>query len=608
MKRIKKGLVVCLSALFVLFSVIPAVAASPVQLDKSNIAEAPVIEGEIYFSQKLGDQLSLTGGKVTVDGQAESEEIPGVWSLYEPDVTAGVGMNYVKVKFTPTDETAYLGFELTEKADLRTYSLYLDAMAAPMHFEGDEYPVVTATASGDRWNTVTIDNPPTVVSGLTGEPLEVKWTFDRGGALRQGGYYQARVYLTGYAAIRIYVYVRLPGDESQPLVSKFPTIDPADWHEGMRVKDLELKGGESIVPGDFVFTEPEKELTAGTTSVSVSFVPEDGSDPLTITISVKVTPAELMMEGEDGQPEPLKLRLQASPRRYSQSDIQRFIKSIKLVGDVKIESVTIATYRGFTFTNYQYDLPLDKIGLLEGCTFTVSFRLSNSNYKNFYTLPIEVIPQKIQLRMESVLGKEYTYQFGYVDYIVPIQGLFEIVTDGQPTGQTFTFHEQFVWKPEKSGHHKLELIYHPVENDPAEILPIEPKEGDFALNWKLDMENCAIPGTKNTSFACGTSLTIETLSSLPYGRFDGWKFYDANGKEVADVEIVNTSDDSAAARHRITILMPDHDLKVVGVDKRQSGQSGGDSDDPLLCFTSFIERILNFFDRLLTFLSGIFTA
>ena len=120
----KSVFIISFSMLIIILSMFPVFAETvPLQLTKSNVAELPTASGEMYYSQKINDYITLSGGKVTTDGSVDGTVISGEWTFTDPDARPNVGDDsYTSITFTPDDQNAYIGFSM-ESIEKITYGI-----------------------------------------------------------------------------------------------------------------------------------------------------------------------------------------------------------------------------------------------------------------------------------------------------------------------------------------------------------------------------------------------------------------------------------------------------------------------------------------------------
>ena len=267
-KIIKKSFVVCLALIMTALTLIPAFAEDePIPLSETNVVEYPTIEGTVLITQKIGDWLTITGGKVTTDGTESGEIISGQWEFIDPDYVPTVPTSTrANVRFIPDDES-YASFEISNNRKIR-----YDVGSAPMELADPSTKfVLTAGSVSARLGTIKLEEIDWLKEvkfkcSLTGdiidEPSEWIWNVAKSAQINVSAYYPATVSVGFYEPITVYFYIKVPGDDSEPPFSMFPTITPVTYHEGLKAGELEIVS-EEAVNGTFEIVNPEQELKAG---------------------------------------------------------------------------------------------------------------------------------------------------------------------------------------------------------------------------------------------------------------------------------------------------------------------------------------------------------
>ena len=115
-KALKNICAVFLVMSLMVLSFIPAFAeAEPMPLSEENVVEYPTIEGTIYPEQRIGDYLTITGGKVTTDGTENGTVISGSWEFIDPNYAPELLGSMDKrsdIRFVPDDSDLYSSFEI----------------------------------------------------------------------------------------------------------------------------------------------------------------------------------------------------------------------------------------------------------------------------------------------------------------------------------------------------------------------------------------------------------------------------------------------------------------------------------------------------------------
>ncbi len=582
-KMTKKVFVVCFSLLMVAMSISPAFAAD-VQLTENNIVEYPTIEGEIYFTQKVGDCLTLTGGKVTTDCTAEGEEIPGHFEWLDPNFTptSTTAAQRGSIKFIPENEDLYSTIEVTQSKDMR-----FKAKKAPLAL-ADPDTTVTADIekAGDALRNAKINEVP-VICTLSGETVEdVKWQWSTTAIVNESGFYPAMVSKTNYETLTVDVYVKVPGEVE---ITQYPTIKdpPVQWHEGLKVGDLELEGGKATIPGDFSFSDPDAELKAGYNNIDIIFIPQDElSQPILKRITLYLEKAEVAFIDENGEAYVPELPL--TQGTCTLGTIRSMLEAKKAncgtfkIGDINIEGIELRHQLNncdFTLENKE-----------EGYAATAQLQSQeNNNYTNTVQFKIVIVKNKINPNIQSQGNNTFAVVDRNIFSSATLAGLFtvEVKSEKGEYAQTITdikLNVPFEYHPGKSGKYTFTITYDDTNDEKYELPnPVEVSK-DIVLSWTVTGKNIHFESRQATY---GEEVMVD--ATITNDKFGGWKFYDESGKEIKDFNYTETSQNL-----RITFTMPDHPITVEAVDKTQSNGGNNFSD----CFANFVKWLNNLAARL----------
>ena len=586
---VKKTFSVALIISMMILSLMPAFAAD-VQLTDGNIAEYPTIEGEIYFTQKVGDCLTLTGGKVTTDCTAEGEEIPGHFEFLDPNFTptSTVTAQRASIKFIPENEDLYSTIEVKNSRNLRFY-----AKEAPMVLEDSSELVTAVLDEPGALSNAKINEVP-VICTLSGETVVgAKWNWNVSAQVEKNGFYEARITKTGYTPFVVDVYVKVAGDESEPSVKKFPTIEPTTWYEGLTAGDLKLEGGEKTVPGDFAISEPDRVLNAGAYYLKIIFTPKDESQQsISKIIPVTILQADASFIDENGDITVPELTWTLGTKYYLTNLLSQLEKMKANCGTFKVGAITIDGIQpdGSIFVANEYKV--------DGYTATATLKSQeNTNYTNTLKFKIVIEKNKINPDIQSQGNNMFAVVDRNIFSSATLTGRFTVEVQGEKGeyAQTITdvkLNVPFEYHPGKSGKYTFTITYDD-KNDEKYELP-EPVEvsKDIVLSWTVTGKNVHFESRQATY---GEEVMVD--AAITNDKFGGWKFYDENGKEIKDFNYTETSQNL-----RITFVMPDYPITVEAVDKTQSGISGGGN------FSDFFSNFVKWLNNLAAKLKALFDA
>ncbi len=588
-KALKNICAVFLVMSLMVLSFIPAFAEeAQITLSETNIVTYPTIEGEIYFTQKVGDCLTLSGGKVTTDGSAEGEEIPGHFEWLDPNFTPTSTVTAMRgsIKFIPENEDLYSTIEVTQSRNMRFY-----AKAAPMALAD---PDTTVTADIDKVGCNLLDakiNEVPVICTLSGETVDVKWQWTTVKFVNESGFYPAKVTKTGYEPLMVDVYIEIPGDAK---ITQYPTIKdpPVQWHEGLKVGDLELEGGEATVPGDFSLSNPDKELKAGNNSIEIVFTPQDElALPFSKKITLYLEKADTTIIDENGEAYVPEITLTLGT--WNLNSLRSKLQAEKAncgtfkIGDINIEGIELRN-------NQWADFTLENEGEY---TATAQLEPQNTNYTNI-TVQFKIVAVKktVTPRISWYIDKDELIIDG-LDYTDKPLGTFKVYANGElieSTKDGVKYLTRFAWRPAKSGTYTFKAEYTPAENDKI-VIENNVIEQDItgSLKWTVTGKNVHF---ESRSAYYGEEVMVD--AAITNDKFGGWKFYDENGKEIKDFNYTET-----AQNLRIRFIMPDHPITVEAVDNTQVELPGGDSKLP-----DFFSKIINWINNLITKIKALFDA
>ena len=583
---VKKIFVVCLVALIISMSVLVSFAAdttmSKVELSKENIVVYPTVDGEIYYTQKVGERLTLVGGKVTTDGTETGTVVPGHFEFMNPDYMPApdVGL-WASIKFVPEDADSYIGFdiELCEQ-------VIFDVNKATMEFvDPTAVPTATDVVAGKRLTTSDITGID-VKCQLTGEVLtSAKWSWEKSSTkVNESGYFPAKVTCSGYESISVYIYVRTEGDTSAPVISEFPTIEPIIYRDGLTAANLTIVGGETAIPGTFTFADPNQTLKGGNNNVTLVFTPEDTNEnAVNITIVVNVGKIISTFIDENGNAFVPEIRF---PIGYDlnfttlKSQVERLMANCG--------KFTIKSFSGISY---------DTSATAEYNNAKVAITPANTNYSNEISFKLIIEPKEITPTISVYGNDEYEIRVGG-EYTINPKGTFDFYVDDELVVEGIKYGKRFTWRPEKSGTYNLKAVYNPVENDTFKVNDAVKENMELNLTWKINCINCGA-----YDYKYGETATV--MHSLG-NQFAGWVFYDENGNEFTPENVV--ADESTSS---VKFTMPDFSLtvkaKIVGeaddsVDSDDNSGSAGSTS----IFSRFIEFLRNLFEKYINIFKTVF--
>ncbi len=603
-KIIKKSFVVCLALIMTALTLIPAFAeAEPVQLSETNVVEYPAATGEIYYTQKIGDCLTLEGGKVTIDGTAEGEEIAGHWEFVNPEeVPAKVSSSaYSAIKFLPEDNEIYSEFEVAKPSKPARFNIKKAVMELTD-------PNMVPTASEVEENSqlqdssiVGVDLKCSITGANVSDFTTPKWKWVVRSFVTKSGWYQAKVTATGFYDLQFFIYVRVKGDTSEPIIKNLPAIAPIEYYDGLKAGDLqsllESGGGEAAVPGHFEIGEPSQELSVGANQIEIVFKPDDSlKEDEHGYIFVTVNKGKASYLDAEGNPVVPNAVFGADERisssnittKLSESGYTTNVRST--YGKMTIEGVS-SDWQGYFDTSVP--------GTYKG---RIDLNSADANYEGplYFYLVIgarEIAPVIFNHGLSiggSGMIHDETFDIHVIENLgtaqastIKPQGTFNFYVDGNLVLKGIKYAETFTWRPEKSGVYDLKAIYVPIENDTYKVADAVSENFDINLQWNIKAENCKINSTSGSlKVRFGTEVSMTQSLGEDFGA---WKFYDANNKEFTP-ENLNISEDNKT----VTFTMPDHDITVKAIDKTQSNLPGGDGN-----FSDFFSSFLAWLNNLL---------
>lgn len=558
-----------------------------VQLTEANIVEYPTANGEIYYTQKVGERLTLVGGKVTTDGTETGTVVPGHFKFMNPDYMPApdVGL-WASIKFVPEDADSYIGFdiELCEQ-------VIFDVNKATMEFvDPTAVPTATDVVAGKRLTTSDITGIA-VKCQLTGEVLtSAKWSWTKSSTkVNESGYYSAKVVCSGYETINVYIYVRTQGDTSEPTISEFPAIQSVTYREGLTAADLTIIGGSTTIPGTFAVADPAQELKGGSNVVGVVFTPDDENEStINISMVVNVEKIASTFVDEEGNAIVPEVRVGIG-YELTFNSLKNLVERLTAnCGKFTIQS----------FSNISYDT--SSVSEYEIAKARIS--PSDNNYSNEISFKLIIEPREVSPYFIAYGNDEYEITTG--NYQTKPKGTYDLYVNGELVMEDIAYQTRFTWRPEKSGTYNLKAVYNPVENDTFKLNDAVRENMELNLTLKINCINCGAYDYKYGE----TAKVNHSLGN----QFAGWVFYDENGNEFTPENVV--ADESTSS---VKFTMPDFSLtvkaKIVGEADDSVENDGNDGDNSgsgnagsTSIFGRFIEFLRNLFEKYINIFKTIF--
>ena len=571
MNKSKKLISVFLAVLMIM-SCVPVIAfAEQVVLTEANIVEYPTAKGEMYYTQKVGEHITLSGGIVTEDGTATGKIVAGHFDFIDPEYMPSDNDNErASIKFIPDDSNLYIGFEIN-----RSPNVTFPVKKAAMEFvDPTAVPTATDVVAGKRLNTSDITGIA-VKCQLTGEVLtSAKWSWTKSSTkVNESGYYSAKVVCSGYETINVYIYVRTQGDTSEPTISEFPTIQSVIYREGLTAADLTIIGGSTTIPGTFAVADPAQELKGGSNVVGVVFTPDDENEStINISMVVNVEKIASTFVDEEGNAIVPEVRVGIG-YELTFNSLKNLVERLTAnCGKFTIQS----------FSNISYDT--SSVSEYENAKARIT--TSNSNYSNELSFKLIVEPREVSPYFIAYGNDEYEITTG--NYQTKPKGTYDLYVNGELVMEDIAYQTRFIWRPEKSDIYTLKAVYNPVENDTFKVN--DAMRVDMVLNLVWDI-NCV--NSKANPCAYGEkAIVLHELGN----KFAGWVVYDQNGNEFTPKNMVADTSTSS-----LTFTMPDFPVTVKALTTEDvTGEEN--SDTSLLgWFQKLIKWIIDIVSHILNF-------
>ncbi len=573
MNKSKKLLSVFLAVLMIMSftSLFASAEGEAVQLTEANIVEYPTANGEMYYTQKVGEHITLSGGIVTEDGTATGKIVAGHFDFIDPEYMPSDNDNErASIKFIPDDSNFYIGFEIN-----RSPSVTFPVKKATMEFvDPSAVPTATNVVAGKRLNTSDITGVA-VKCQLTGEVLtSAKWSWTKSSTkVNESGYYSAKVVCSGYETINVYIYVRTQGDTSEPTISEFPTIQSVTYREGLTAADLTIIGGTTTIPGTFAVADPAQELKGGSNVVGVVFTPDDENEStINISMVVNVEKIASTFVDEEGNAIVPEVRVGIG-YELTFNSLKNLVERLTAnCGKFTIKSFSNITYDTSSVSEYE--------------NAKARITTSNSNYSNELSFKLIVEPLEVSPYFKAYGNDEYEITTG--DYTKKPKGTYDLYANDELVMEDIAYQTRFTWRPEKSDIYTLKAVYNPVENDTFKVN--DAMRVDMVLNLVWDI-NCV--NSKANPCAYGEkAIVLHELGD----KFAGWVVYDQNGNEFTPENMVADTSTSS-----LTFTMPDFPVTVKALTTEDV--TGEDNSDTSLFgwFQKLIKWIIDIVSHILNF-------
>ncbi len=612
-----KKLLSILMALMMLLSVVPFYAsAEAVALTADNVVVWPTTSGEIFFGQKLSDGITLNSENalVTSDGTETGTVIPGKWEFIDVDFapTAWSKTSRANIKFTPEDTNSYVGFEVTGSRDVT----YVVNKTTPVFVDEINDPIVaTDVEQGAKLSTSTLSGGQ-MKNPYTNEIINKAWKWSSGSTIvNSTGEYKANFPGgSSYNKVEAMIRVNCIGTMQE---TEIIAIDPVtvEYSASLKNGDLPITGAKAVikgtdteVAGKFSFKAPDSAVgTVGEKTKTVVFTPDDTENYIASEgkMSVTVTKGSYKLVDKNGEEVTVPEFTMPYGTTLGKVPIQSLIKDRSLLTGADVAFVAFPEHEK------------DEIILLGTHTYNVRIYPShedNSSYKStYYQFVITIEPAVLELSLKSELDEENAniryYYLAKKNYNDPApKGTFTYYIDGELAAENVSMGYRVKIAPEKSGTHEIKIVYNPVENDPFIIEDIN-RTDNIKLIHNLNRGNLVMGGNAREWF--GDEVKLD--ANIAVENLGGWKFTDADGNEVV-------LEDAVYEGRYVTFTMPDFDLNVEFIDKRESSDDSGNIDDILgnlgdltegdsdNIFENILNNIIAFFKNIIEKITGFFRA
>lgn len=545
-----KVLSFCLAVIIISVSVPFAFAATA--LNASNVVTWPTIEGEIFLGQKLSDGLKINNENilVTTDGTEIGTTIAGTFEFINPDfIPTTVGQINADIKFTPTDNDTYYGFEVENSESV----LYTVKELTPVLVDENDPPVATEVEAGARLSTSKISGG-SVKNPITNEILEdAVWAWKSSRTkVNESGYYPAYAVSPSIDyPLMLDIYVRIAGDVPETSITENPTAD-VTYDPDLKWGDVELQGGKAVikgtdteVAGTFTVTDKFKNVTPTTsqTKIEVVFTPDDETQALPYTFEIPVTVNQAVPA--------LKADVSSITMPYGakiDSSLDVYVKNL-----VDVEVPVYLDYKDLDGNDLEHKGTTPKVG-----EHDVSVRISihDSNYQPLTMLTYRLIITPITINPAMVVVDADNYKI--VDESLAYnhakpQGTFTVAytINGEKQPEiTAKYGDAFKVDDSRSGEYIFTVSYNKVEDDPFVIESFEMRKTEI-YDRKVIANGSASVHSYGAAVSVAAPATDPEKKDKPYYLFKEWSTVE--GIEMTDEQKNNPE---------VSFTMPDNDVKL----------------------------------------------
>lgn len=517
-------------------------ATGQISLKASNVTVWPTATGELYYGQKLGEYITLSGGEVQYNGVV----VPGHFEHIDPDAIAECADNAytADIKFVPDDTTAYKGFN-----KLYSKTTFTVHKTTPVFLDKENDPIIaTEVEPGAMLSTSSLSGGKCINPYYPEEQkvLAKSWVWSNPNTIvNKSGFYEAMLSVnSSYVVIREQVYVKVAGEIPETVVSEMPTIADFSYDPSLTWKDVEIVGGKAIlavegteVEGTFAVDKVYKDITptVGNHNLPIVFTPADPEAALPYSFKIPVTVNKGTVKFVDESGEEIVPEITLPYGFKVGDDLNGYLK----------EYLNVSASFNYTETEGYGEL------IVPG-THEYEVKTSSSD-KNFegttLKFKVTVNQAELELKVKDVVGGKQIYIEGGDTY--HLNGNFDVkyFIDGKEAGtiEGVKFNETFEVKQDKSGVYTYEIVYNEAENDPYKVTKVTVAADDIKLQHSVK-----INGNEPVVYTYGEKVTVTAPAhEKPYYVFTGWG-NSAFAPAEDDGEVVDT----------ITFSMPDEDVEL----------------------------------------------